>query len=136
MAFYFPDNTAKPCSYELKISENFEIKHVFQSKSFFHHIKFLHTCCLSAFKDRIQAVQNLMIPTKQVKSEPDSGISLSKRYVTSSPQDFILVFNFFFFYCRQVRYQIFFNISADVIPDSTIFVQQFTIFNQKYILLV
>ena len=32
---YFLDNTAKTCSYRPKISENLEIKHVFQSKSFF-----------------------------------------------------------------------------------------------------
>ena len=37
LASYFLDNAVKTCSYELKISENIEIKHVFQSKSIFHH---------------------------------------------------------------------------------------------------
>ena len=32
LACYCLDNAAKTCSYELKISENIEIKHVFQFK--------------------------------------------------------------------------------------------------------
>ena len=36
--------------YGLKISENIEIKHVFQSKAFFHFSNNLHTSCLRAFK--------------------------------------------------------------------------------------
>ena len=32
---YFPNNAAKTCLYELRISENVEIEHVFQSKAFF-----------------------------------------------------------------------------------------------------
>ena len=34
-SFNFLNNAAKTCSYELKTSENIEIKHVFQSKAFF-----------------------------------------------------------------------------------------------------
>ena len=34
-AYHFLDNAAKTCSHRLKISENIEIKHVFQSRSFF-----------------------------------------------------------------------------------------------------
>ena len=32
---YFVNNAAKTCLYELKVSENIEIEHVFQSKAFF-----------------------------------------------------------------------------------------------------
>ena len=49
LASYLLDNAVKTCLYELKISENIEIKHVFQSKSFFHLSNFLHTSSLSAF---------------------------------------------------------------------------------------
>ena len=41
---------AKTCLYELKISENIEIGHFFQSRTFFHLSSNLHTSCLSAFK--------------------------------------------------------------------------------------
>ena len=51
LASYFLDNTAKTCSYWLKFSENIEIKHVFQLKSFFHHSKFLQTSFHSAFNN-------------------------------------------------------------------------------------
>ena len=54
---FFLDNAARTCSYGLKISENIEIKHVFQSKLFFHHIKFLHTSCLSAFNLRARKIE-------------------------------------------------------------------------------
>ena len=47
---YFLNNAAKTCLYRLKISENIEIEHVFQSKAFFHLSSKLHTSCLSAFK--------------------------------------------------------------------------------------
>ena len=50
LALHFLDNAAKICSYELKIQENTEIKHVFQPKSFFHQSIFLHTRCINAFK--------------------------------------------------------------------------------------
>ena len=53
LVFYFLNNAAKTCSYCLKISKNFQIKHVFQSKAFFHPSNFLHTNCLSAFKEHI-----------------------------------------------------------------------------------
>ena len=48
LASYFLDNATKTCLYGLKISENIEIKHVFQSKSYFHHSNFLHTIVVSA----------------------------------------------------------------------------------------
>ena len=47
---YFLNNAAKTCLYGLKISDNFQIKYVFQSKAFFHLCNFLHTTFLSAFK--------------------------------------------------------------------------------------
>ena len=50
---YFLNNAPKTCLYGLKISENIEIKHVFQSKSFLHFISNLYIGCLSAFKDKI-----------------------------------------------------------------------------------
>ena len=49
LASYFLDNAAKTCSYGLKIAESIEVKHVFQSKLFFHHSNFLHASWLSAF---------------------------------------------------------------------------------------
>ena len=49
LASYFLDHVATTCSFELKISENVEIKHIFQSKSFFYHSSFLQICCLSIF---------------------------------------------------------------------------------------
>ena len=58
LASCFLDNAAKTRSYELKISENIEIKHAFQSKFFFHHIKFLYISCLSAFKAYQNSFQN------------------------------------------------------------------------------
>ena len=56
LASFFLDNAAKICSHGLKILENIEIKHAFQSKSFFHHINFLHTSCLSPFKGRLMQI--------------------------------------------------------------------------------
>ena len=47
---YFLDNAAKTCLYGSKISENIEIKHVFQPKAFFLLSNNLHTSQLSAFK--------------------------------------------------------------------------------------
>ena len=47
---YFLHNAAKTCLYWLKISENIEIGHFFQSKTFFHLSSNLHTSCLSVFK--------------------------------------------------------------------------------------
>ena len=47
---YFLNNAAKTYLYGLKLSENIEIEHVFQSKSFLHFISNLHTGCPSAFK--------------------------------------------------------------------------------------
>ena len=47
---YFLSNASKTCLYGLKISENIEFEHVFQSKEFFHLSSYLHTSCLSTFK--------------------------------------------------------------------------------------
>ena len=47
---YFLNNATKTCLYELKLSKNIEIEHVFQSKTFSHLSSNLHTSCLSAFK--------------------------------------------------------------------------------------
>ena len=47
---YFLNNDAKTCPYGLKISENIEIRHFFQSRAFFHLCRNLHKSCLSAFK--------------------------------------------------------------------------------------
>ena len=49
---YFLNNAAKTCLYWLKVSENIEIQHAFQSKTFFHLSSNLHTSCLSAFNVR------------------------------------------------------------------------------------
>ena len=49
---YFLNNAAKTCLYGLKILENNDIEHAFQSKAFFHLSSNLHTSCLSAFKHR------------------------------------------------------------------------------------
>ena len=46
---YFLNNAAKTCLYGLKISENIEIGHFFQSRTFFHLSSKLYTSCLSAF---------------------------------------------------------------------------------------
>ena len=46
---YFLNNAAKTCLYGLKISQNIDIEHVFQSKAFFHLSSNLHTSCLSTF---------------------------------------------------------------------------------------
>ena len=46
---YFLNNAAKTCLFGLKISENIEIGHVFQSRAFFHLSSNLHTVCLSPF---------------------------------------------------------------------------------------
>ena len=48
---YFVNNAAKTCLYELKVSENIEIEHAFQSKAFFFCLSGnLYTSCFSAFK--------------------------------------------------------------------------------------
>ena len=47
---YFLNYAAKTCLYGLKILENIEIEHVFQSKALFHLSSNLRTSCLSAFK--------------------------------------------------------------------------------------
>ena len=41
---------SKTCLYGIRISENIEIEHVFQSKAFFHLSNIVHTSCHSAFK--------------------------------------------------------------------------------------
>ena len=46
---YFLNNDAKTCLYGLKISENIEIRHFFQSITFFHVSSNLHTSCLNGF---------------------------------------------------------------------------------------
>ena len=52
MVSYFLNNAAKTCLYELKILENIEIEHFFQSRTFFHLSSYLHTSCSSASKIR------------------------------------------------------------------------------------
>ena len=47
---YFLNIATKICSYGLRISENIEIKHVFQFKGFFHRSSNLQTSCLNTFK--------------------------------------------------------------------------------------
>ena len=47
---YFLNNAVKKCLYGLKISENIEIEHIFQSKAFFHLSSNLHTSCINACK--------------------------------------------------------------------------------------
>ena len=47
---YFLNNAVKACLYRLKISENIEIGHFFQSGTFFDLSSNLHTSCLSLFK--------------------------------------------------------------------------------------
>ena len=47
---FFKNNAAKKFSHWLKISEDIEIKHVFQSRALFQVSYSLHTCCLRAFK--------------------------------------------------------------------------------------
>ena len=47
---YLLNSAAKTCLYGLKISENIEIGHFFQSRTFFYLSSNLHTSCLSAFK--------------------------------------------------------------------------------------
>ena len=47
---YFLNNAVKTWLYALKISENIEMEHVFQSKTFFHVTSNLYTSCISAFK--------------------------------------------------------------------------------------
>ena len=56
---YFLNNAAKTCLYGLKISENIEIEHIFQSKAFFHLSGNLHTSCFSAFKVRVFFGKNI-----------------------------------------------------------------------------
>ena len=50
---YFLNNAAKTCLYGLKISENIEIEHIFQSKAFFHLSGNLNTSRSSAFNTAI-----------------------------------------------------------------------------------
>ena len=50
LVYYFLNNTAETCLYELKISENIETEHAFKSKAFFRLSSNLHTSCLNAFK--------------------------------------------------------------------------------------
>ena len=85
LASYFLDNAAKSRSYKLKISENFEIKHLFQSKSFIHHSNFLYTGCLSVFNvskrfylrssNKLPALQNISVycPWKNIKKHYTSN---------------------------------------------------------------
>ena len=47
---YFLNNAAKTCLYGLKISENTEIGHFFQSGTFFHISSNFHTSCPNAFE--------------------------------------------------------------------------------------
>ena len=49
---YFLNNATRTCLYGLKISENIEIEHVFQSKTFFHLSSNHHISCLRAFKTK------------------------------------------------------------------------------------
>ena len=49
MVSYFPNDAAKTCLCGLKISETIEIKHVFQSKTFFHVSDNPQRSCFSAF---------------------------------------------------------------------------------------
>ena len=56
---YFLNNAAKTCLYGLKISENIEIEHIFQSKAFFHLSGNLHTSCFSVFKLNFCSLLNL-----------------------------------------------------------------------------
>ena len=58
LVFYFLKNGAKTCLYGLKISENIEIKHVFQFKAFFHITSSLHTTCFNAFNSSRQVIKN------------------------------------------------------------------------------
>ena len=61
---YFLNNAAKTWLYELKISENVEIKHVFQSQAFFFVSVAISTHVVSAhLKCTISKVQRLMIWT-------------------------------------------------------------------------
>ena len=46
---YFLNNAAKTCLYGLKVSENIEIGHFFQPRTFLHLSSNLHTSCLSVF---------------------------------------------------------------------------------------
>ena len=46
---YLLNNAAKTCLFGLKISENIEIEHIFQSKAFFHLNGNLHTSCFGTF---------------------------------------------------------------------------------------
>ena len=54
LASYFLDNAAKTYFYGPKISENFKMNHVFQSKSFFNHSSFLHTSCFRAVNSGVE----------------------------------------------------------------------------------
>ena len=46
----FLNNAAKTCLSGLRISENIEFEHLFQSKAFFHLSGNFHTSCFSALK--------------------------------------------------------------------------------------
>ena len=49
MVSYFLNNADKTCLNGLKISENIDIGHFFQPRTFFHLSSNLHTSCSSAF---------------------------------------------------------------------------------------
>ena len=55
---YFLNNPAKTCLYGLKIPENIEIGHFFQSITFFHLSSNPHTSCLSVFKKHLFEYRN------------------------------------------------------------------------------
>ena len=57
---YFLNNPAKTCLYGLKVSENIEIGHFFQSRTFFYLNSNLHTSCFSAFS-KVFKVLSLLI---------------------------------------------------------------------------
>ena len=67
---YFLNNGAKKCLYGLKISENIEIGHFFQSRTFLHLSSNLHTSCLSAFKKESIQKQSLAdVPQNRCSSK-------------------------------------------------------------------
>ena len=84
---YFLDNTAKTCSYRPKISENLEIKHVFQSKPFFFFITVIFSThvasmpfCHTAVKFQVHTSCHSQI----IKLEP-RPTHKKKRFFWSNP---------------------------------------------------
>ena len=67
---YFLNNAAKTCLYGLKISENIEVEHVFQSKAFFFFYlsSNLHGSCLSAFNEWNQWLTIMKMRMKMINS--------------------------------------------------------------------